>query len=143
MFRGIWFGRNGYYGFDLLSGLMILFALILLRWIYTLPLALILAALVIYRTLSKNIDRRRQEQWALQNLLMKIARGFVDFGKWVRKVTRPVSKILSLWQSKWRDRKVYKYVRCPGCRGTLRLPKNKGKIIASCPVCGKEFKMKT
>lgn len=34
------------------------------------------------------------------------------------------------------DRKIYKYVVCKSCKGCIRLPRNKGNIIITCPRCG-------
>ncbi len=31
---------------------------------------------------------------------------------------------------------LYKYVVCKNCKGCIRLPKNKGKLIVTCPMCG-------
>ena len=36
-----------------------------------------------------------------------------------------------------------RYFRCPNCSSTLRVPKGKGKICITCPVCRKEFIKKT
>lgn len=37
----------------------------------------------------------------------------------------------------------HKYMKCPHCKAQLRLPKGKGKISVTCPVCKKEFVKKT
>ena len=40
-------------------------------------------------------------------------------------------------------RKTHKYYKCKGCGKTVRVPKGKGKICITCPVCGHEFVKKT
>lgn len=41
------------------------------------------------------------------------------------------------------QRKYYLFLKCPKCNKTLRLPKNKGKLQVTCPVCKFEFLKKT
>ncbi len=40
-------------------------------------------------------------------------------------------------------RKTHKYYKCKGCGKIVRVPKGKGKICITCPVCGHEFVKKT
>ncbi|MBQ8636980.1 MAG: hypothetical protein IJ423_03185 [Clostridia bacterium] len=42
-----------------------------------------------------------------------------------------------------RDRKYYRYFKCPNCRKVTKVPKKKGKIAISCPYCKYEFIKKT
>ena len=42
-------------------------------------------------------------------------------------------------RTRYSDRKVYKYVKCPNCKNYSRVPKGKGKIKITCRVCKKQF----
>lgn len=35
--------------------------------------------------------------------------------------------------------KTHRYFRCPKCKNTLRVPKGRGKLEITCPVCGNQF----
>lgn len=126
-------GRNGV---DQLSIGLLVSALvinILARFFYfafPLPLVfqLLSAAIMvwcIFRILSRNITRRRQEN----------------------------DKFLSIWNavrgwfSKRRDthldKKTHKYFTCPKCGQKLRVPKGKGKIRITCAKCGNRFERRT
>ena len=78
-------------------------------------------AAVLCRMLSKNVDKRSEEN-----------REFLR--KW-----NPVKGRLELYLRMFRERKTHKYVRCPRCRAFLRFPREKGAHSASCPRCGEHF----
>ena len=40
---------------------------------------------------------------------------------------------------RWRQRRDYKFFRCPQCRTLLRVPRGKGKIKIVCRKCGNSF----
>jgi len=67
----------------------------------------------LFRTFSRNIYRRRREN----------------------------QRFLSFWR-RLKDRN-HRYFRCPQCRQTVRVPKNRGKINIRCPKCGEKFIKKT
>jgi len=121
----------GRYGPDHLNIAMIVLSLILslLHAVTALtPLAFVsyfILALALFRMLSRNIPRRRSENdkfihywWPIKN-----------------KLKRSVAAI--------KDRKSFKYFRCPVCKNTLRVPKGKGKLQITCPKCGERFLKKT
>lgn len=87
--------------------------------------AVLLFVLVVYRMFSRNEEKRRQEN---QKFLTAV---------------QPVVRWFSTMRSRWRDRKVCRYYRCPHCKATLRVPRGKGKIQIKCPVCKTEFIRKT
>lgn len=43
---------------------------------------------------------------------------------------------------RWQD-KEHKYLKCPKCSATLRVPRGKGKITVSCPRCGEKKNTKS
>ena len=77
-----------------------------------------------FRTLSKNIYKRQQE-----NL------------KFLKLIEKPM-KFLNLQKCKKRDRKTHVYRKCPSCKNNLRLPKQKGKHTVVCPCCKHRFDVK-
>ena len=54
-----------------------------------------------------------------------------------------VRRTLSGLKEQWKNRKVYRYIRCPKCKQKLRVPKNKGKIRVTCSSCGEKFIIKS
>ena len=78
-----------------------------------------------YRIFSRNLSKRYQEN----NKFMQWWSSVVNWCK--NKKYRLV------------DRKTHRYYKCPNCSNTLRVPKGKGKICITCPVCRKEFIKKT
>lgn len=68
---------------------------------------------LLYRTLSKNLYVRREEN-----------RKFVTW--------------LETTRIKMEQRKDYKIFKCKGCGRNIRVPRGKGKIEVTCPMCGKK-----
>jgi len=127
----------GRYGVDELSKHLLIFTIVLsvigmiLRWfnleIVSLSISLltmILLALIIYRMMSKNINRRVMENHRYLAKTSKIRNGF------------------RFMRTRFRERKQYRYVKCPSCRNYCRVPKGKGKIKITCRVCKKQFTKK-
>ncbi|GAE87202.1 hypothetical protein JCM21531_553 [Acetivibrio straminisolvens JCM 21531] len=86
-------------------------------------------AISIYRMLSKNITRRRMENY-------KFVMFTDSFTAWFKKAVDNITIRI-------RDAKTHRYFSCPDCRAKLRVPKGKGTIIITCPKCKTEFKKKT
>ncbi len=122
---------QGRYGMDELSrflsfaglALMMLSLFNKLRFLY-LP-ALVLLLWSVFRTYSRNIEKRGKERKKYLEVRSKIT-GF-----------------FSLQKRKWQDRKTYRYFKCPGCSKTLRVPTGKGTVRVRCPECGMEIIKKT
>lgn len=94
-------------------------------FIRSLVLQLIVYALMIYaffRILSRNLEARRRENYAFNNLKSKIFK-----------------KVNTHKQRKADYMHVYK--KCPRCHAVLRLPRRKGKHTTVCPKCQKEFRV--
>ena len=83
---------------------------------------LLLGALAVFRSLSKNITKRLYEN----NRLVSIYTAVADFFK------RQYMKV--------RDFKTHRYLRCPYCKAQLRLKKRTGVQSIHCPRCGADFK---
>ncbi|MBQ3284586.1 MAG: hypothetical protein IJH40_03005 [Ruminococcus sp.] len=83
---------------------------------------LLLGALAVFRSLSKNITKRLYEN----NRFVSIYTAVADFFK------RQYMKV--------RDFKTHRYLRCPYCKAQLRLKKRTGVQSIHCPRCGADFK---
>lgn len=121
----------GRYGSDQLTiAMIVLYAVLYLtaqiaRWYLLAWIALVLLAVVFYRMFSRNLSKRyRENQWFL--------RYWNRVSAWYRRLLQTV-----------RDRRTHRYYKCPNCSSKLRVPKGKGKIQITCPVCRTEFIKKT
>lgn len=120
-------GRNGP---DQLSRALtaLLLAVLILSMFAEARLSRILMALfmlgVIYlyfRIFSRNVSRRREENAAYMQRTASLRAWFRSLGE------------------RWRQRRDYKFFRCPMCRTLLRVPRGKGKIKIVCRKCGNSF----
>lgn len=125
---------QGRYGFDALSGFLLALSLTiwtanifvwnrLASWILFLVEAGLIA-LVVLRALSRNITMR-----SLENRRFK-------------KVFDPVKNWVLFRFKKFRERKEYKYLKCPFCKAQLRVKNQKGEHGVRCPKCRGEFRVK-
>lgn len=80
--------------------------------------------ITIFRSLSRNITKRSAEN-----------RAFLPF-------YNAVTGWFKLTYKKIRDRKEYRYLKCPICKAQLRVRNVKGKHRVRCPKCGSEFDKK-
>lgn len=76
-------------------------------------LSYVLMIWAIWRSLSRNINKRYQENRRFLLMLDRV-----------------------------KDRK-NRYFLCPRCRQTVRVPRGKGKIMITCPKCKEKFQRKT
>ena len=100
--------------------LAIIFNLPRLRFFYYISLAI-----AVYRTLSRDLLKRRREN---EFLLEK---------------TRLLSSRWRRQKQIFQERKTHRHFRCPSCGQTLRVPKGRGKIKIKCPQCGQQFDAKS
>lgn len=139
-----WYNRvmAGRYGSDQLSiGLIVAYFLLnfLANIFHVAILAYFAMAVLIwgiYRIFSKNISSRYRENAVFLKYWHRFLQGF-----------RTSSGRFESWREKtlyrMNDKKTHRYYRCPNCKNTLRVPKGKGKIVITCPVCHTEFIKKT
>ena len=122
---------SGRYGPDHLNAAIIILSLvfallhIILRFMPLSYVSYTFFGVALFRMLSRNIFRRRAENDR-----------FIRYWWPVR------TKILRTF-SRLKQRKTHKFIKCPVCRNTLRVPKRKGKIQITCPKCGERFIKKT
>ena len=120
----------GRYGTDQLNlflmGLYLLlylvFALTRVTLLYWVSFVLLIWSL--FRTLSRNMERRRMENARFMRL------------------AGPVLSWLRLRRTIRRD-KEHVYFKCPSCGQQLRVPRGKGKITVTCRGCGASFEEKS
>ena len=100
--------------------------------------AFLIAALSIFRMLSKNIAKRRTEN----EVFLRI---FSRSGKRAKREGRRREKLLKKERKERRkeDLKTHVYYRCPECDTELRVPRGKGKIRIKCPKGSTQFIKKT
>ena len=121
----------GRYGSDNLTRFLSILALILYiislfaQWTVLYTLAMVLLVFSLFRTFSRNKEKRWQE-----NMVYLRAKG---------KVTGFFSNI----KNQWGNRKTHRYYRCPSCKQKVRVPKGKGRIRIRCPKCQTSFEKKT
>lgn len=72
----------------------------------------------VFRALSSNVRKRRQENWKYKNRI-------------------------ELWKFKLEQHKDYRIFRCKGCGRRIRVPRGKGKVEITCPLCGKKIIRRT
>lgn len=121
--RSFMAGRNGLDAMSMgLMGAGLVISLIsgILRLQALSTVSTLLYVWAIFRCLSKNIGKRRQE-------LEKYY-----------KVTYNARRTLAAFRKRAAD-KDHKYVRCSECRTLMRIPKGRGKIKVTCPNCRKQF----
>ncbi len=122
------YGRNGYdtlnksllwiyIGVLLVYMIVSIFVQSALFYVLYLIFTTALFVYIIFRTMSRNLAKRRLEN-----------ERFCNFFK--------------LRRNKFRDRKTHVYRKCPSCHAMLRLPKKKGKNTVVCPRCKNKFDVK-
>lgn len=84
-------------------------------------LMLVVIVYALYRAFSKNINKRCIENRAFMSAFNRVKNWF------------------TLTKRKFKERKDYKYIKCPSCGAQLRVKNKKGKHIVKCPRCANEF----
>jgi len=85
----------------------------------------ILIVYAYYRMLSRDITSRYNEN-----------KKFLD-------IMSPLSSKIFSEKNKFKNRKTYKYIKCPNCNLEMRVPRGKGKIIVKCNKCNEKFNAKS
>ncbi len=158
-------GRYGQQGMDSFGWFLLVTGLILSGTPFLWVVSPVLGGWQCYRLLSKNTAVRFRENQDFRELVGKGTRwlspvllplkrfagkaalqlagwGFQGFVKG-RKTLADGKRFLSQNQKRFQERKTSLFVRCPQCRNLLRLPRGKGRLEATCPVCRKSFLQQT
>ena len=115
------YGTDGLNQFLSIASLVLLLIAIVSRVSLFTWLGVALLVFCYYRTFSRNISKRTEENYKFYTLKDRVG-----------------SKFRS-WKEQLANRKVYHYYRCPQCRQKLRVPRGRGRIQISCPRCGTQF----
>ena len=86
----------------------------------------------IFRSLSKNLDKRRRENMTFLIYRKRFLAKVAPAGAWIKTTFRRL-----------KDLPKYKYLTCPSCGSTMRVPRGKGTIMVTCRKCGERFKAKS
>ncbi len=110
------YGRNGADEFNraltyMALALYLISMLTRVGLLYYIALAMLIYSM--YRMLSKNLYARREEN-----------RKYVTY--------------MQTLKIKFEQRKDYKIFKCKGCGRNIRVPRGKGKIEVTCPMCGRK-----
>lgn len=120
----------GRYGTDQLNNTMIIAYVVLYlisiftRWSVLYWIALVLVFVTLFRTMSRQLDRRRAENAKFLQLV------------------RPLNRKLKNLKVRIRD-KDHRYFKCPNCKQQMRVPRGKGRITVHCRSCGATFEEKS
>ena len=115
------YGTDGLNQFLSITSLVLLLIAIISRVNLFTYLGAALLIFCYYRTFSRNISKRTEENYKFYTLKDRVDNKFKG------------------WKEQWANRKVYHYYRCPQCRQKLRVPRGRGRIQISCPSCGTQF----
>lgn len=114
---------KGRYGVDQLSKAMLILTLVLLIISSFTGLDIINAlgvlvlALTYMRILSRNINKRHQEN--------------LRFLQWIKPIRVKYNKFFI----RLKEHRTHRFLKCTQCNQQLRVPKGKGKIRITCPKC--------
>lgn len=128
--------RSGRYGFDSVSLAMVLLAAVICGVPYLWIASLALVALAVARGFSRNIAARTREAFAFSGVMGRV-------GAWLGSAGRALARGFSGASARLRERRAYVVLRCPSCRAKLRLPRGRGKLAVTCPMCHCSFIHKT
>ena len=124
----------GRYGIDGLSRVLLIAALVLLvvdvfiRGVAKVIVWLLVLALLLYcyfRMFSRNISARARENARYEKFKQKLKFAFASR------------------RDRFRQRKEYRFFRCPSCKVLLRVPRGRGKLVVTCRKCGARFERRT
>lgn len=128
----------GRYGVDQMNIGVLIFSMVctltasLTRWLLLSILGTALLAYGVFRMFSRNVSARSKEN-----------QKFLVFWNKVKGIWYKIKDWFSGKKRRFADRKTHCYFSCPKCKRKLRVPKGKGKIEISCPICGTKFIKKT
>lgn len=123
---------SGRYGVDQLSqALNMIFLILSLIGLFTHQTVILVLALIpliynYYRMFSKNFQKRYNENRIYTNMTAPIYNFFQRLKLNFRKKQK-------------RDKTKYKYYHCKNCGQELRIPRGKGKVVITCPICKHSF----
>ncbi len=140
MWRKFFAGR---YGMDNLTLVLVFLSVILLNLNYVWIAGVALLGYSVFRITSRNIEKRRQELQSFERATAGIRKLLAPASGAMTRGLMSLYKSSANYKTRLQQRKTFVFVKCKKCKNTLRLPRNKGKLMATCPVCKAEFTIKT
>ena len=134
---------SGRYGLDNLTLAIAFLAAMLLNINYAWIVGVGLLGFAIFRVTSRNIGKRKQELQWFERVVTRVRQVLAPFSGAIARGLMTLYKASINYKTRLQQRKHFVFVKCVKCKNTLRLPKNKGKLVATCPVCKSEFTIKT
>ncbi|MEG0314088.1 MAG: hypothetical protein RR646_02370 [Erysipelotrichaceae bacterium] len=127
-FMRFMYGRHGVDQYSI--WIFVLYTILTFIGIFSGNQILVLIALIplgytYFRILSKNYVKRYNENVKFMTL------------------SQPIRNKVNFIKKRWRDRKDYKYFKCPQCKKNVRVPKGHGNITITCPQCRTKFDKKS
>lgn len=122
--RTLMIGRNGVDRLSLMMlwlGIALLVLAMMVSSVILNAVSLVVYMLAILRIFSRNVAKRSAENRF-----------------YVNKVSQ-IKKAVSHRRSRLKNRKQYRYFKCPNCKSWLRLPHNAGQVKVTCGKCGHQF----
>ena len=118
------YGMDQFNMFLMVTYLVLYLAFSLTRlWVLS-WVVLVLFFVVVFRMLSRDIDRRRGENARFLQIV------------------RPLSQKVRTMRCRMKDRD-HRYFKCPNCGQQMRVPRGKGRITVHCRTCGATFEEKS
>lgn len=90
-----------------------------------LTLSVVCLSLSYFRTISRNLPKRQAEN-----------------ARYLAQKQR-VTEFLGMKGEQFRQRRSYRFYKCPGCKATMRVPRGKGRVRIICRKCGYSFEKTT
>lgn len=140
MLRKFFYGR---YGVDSFTLVILLVSLLLANIKYVWILGAGLTGYALFRTFSRNMEKRRIELKAFEKATYGLRKFLAPLNAAVARGGVTAYRKLSLYKTRLQQSREYVFIKCVKCKNTLRLPRNKGKLSVTCPVCKTEFIKKT
>ena len=140
MFRDFLRGR---YGIDNLGYFLIFISMMITSIRYISIVGMIILGYAIFRVISKNIYKRKQELQKFNAIVNRIKPYFASIFSVYKRYFIILKKKFDSYRIRYKQRMSYVFVTCSQCKKILRLPKNKGKLNVTCPICKNQFIKKT
>ena len=134
---------SGRYGMDNFTLAIAMLAVIFLNFNYVWIIGVGLLGFAVFRVTSRNIDKRKQESQKFERVAARVRQFLAPVSGAIARGLISLYKASINYKTRLQQRKLFVFIKCVKCKNTLRLPRNKGELAVTCPVCKSEFTIKT